>query len=305
MGHLAEIETFVRVVEAGGFRAAGERQGLTASAVSKRVRSLEERLGARLLNRTTRRVAATDVGRALYERARVLLADLEEAEAEVAELQAEPRGLLRVGAPMDFARRHLAEPLAAFAAAHPAVRLEVELTDRFVDVVGEGFDVVVRIGSLPDSSLVARRLAPCRRVLVASPVYLSERGVPAEPSDLAGHQRVGYALEAAAGWRLREAGSGSGGSATWLPPERHRADNGEMVRALVRAGGGVALLPTFLVGDDLADGSLVELLPGRLDADLTIHALTPHRRFLSAKVRLLLEHLRAALGSEPSWDRAA
>ncbi len=295
MSHLAEIETFVEVVEAGGFRAAATRLELTASAVSKRVRGLEERLGARLLNRTTRRVAPTDVGRALFERARAILSDLEDAEAAVAELQAEPRGPLRVGAPMDFGRRHLAEPLAAFAVAHPGVSLDVELTDRFVDVVGEGFDVVVRIGALPDSSLVARRLAPCRRVLVASPTYLAARGAPSCGAELAEHDVVGYALEAARSWVID--------AEPHVLPERHRADNGEMVRALVLAGRGLALLPTFLVGDDLRDGSLVEILRGRVDADLAIHVVTPHRKLLSTKVRLLLEHLRAPLGAEPPWDR--
>jgi DNA-binding transcriptional LysR family regulator len=295
VAHLAEIETFVQVVEAGGFRAAAERLGLTASAVSKRIRALEGRLGARLLNRTTRRVAPTDVGRALFERARALLADLEDAEAAVAELQSEPRGALRVGAPMDFGRRYLAEPLAAFAAAHPRVCLDVQLTDRFVDVVGEGFDVVVRIGTLPDSSLVARRLAPCRRVLVASPAYLAERGTPSRAADLAGHDVVAYALETARGWPID--------GAVHALRERHRADNGEMVRALVHAGQGIALLPTFLVGDDLRVGSLVELLPGRVGADLEIHAVTPHRKLLSAKVRLLLQHLRDTLGAPPAWDR--
>ena len=293
MGHLAEIETFVAVVEAGGFRAAAERAGLTPSAVSKRVRALEERLGARLLNRTTRRVAPTDVGLALFERARGILADLEDAEAAVAELQAEPRGTLRLGGPMDFGRRFLAEPLAAFAAEHPGLALDVQLTDRFVDVVGEGFDLVLRIGDLPDSSLVARRLAPCRRVFVAAPRYLAERGTPGHRDELAGHDLVRYSLESTRAW------PGEGAALR----ERHRADNGEMVRALARAGAGIALLPTFLVGDDLRDGSLVEVLRGQGGLDLAIHAVTPHRKLLTTKVRLLIERLRDAFGADPPWDR--
>lgn len=260
-----------------------------------------------MLNRSTRRVAATDVGRALFERARVLLADLEEAEAEVGELQTEPRGPLRVGAPMDFGRRYLAEPLARFAADHPAVDLDIQLTDRLVDVVGEGFDLVVRIGRLPDSNLVARRLASCRRVLVASPAYLTARGTPREPADLVHHQRVGYSLENARSWALESDASKTGRERrpemAPIPIERHRADNGEMVRALVRAGCGLAFLPTFLVGEDLRDGSLEEVLPGRLDADLAVHAITPHRKLLSAKVRLLLDHLRESLGANTTLER--
>ncbi len=291
LGHLAEIETFIGVVDAGGFRAAAARAGLTPSAVSKRVRALEERLGARLLNRTTRRVAPTDVGRALYERARAILADLEDAETAVAELQAEPRGTLRIGAPMDFGRRYLLDLVAGFAAAHPAISLDVQLTDRFVDVVGEGFDVVIRLGELSDSSLVARPLARCRRMLVAAPSYLGERGTPQHPSELAEHDWIAYAQETARSWSLP--------GAPLSESPRHRADNGEMVRALACAGGGIALLPSFLVGDDLRDGTLVELLPRQLAADLPANALTPHRKLLSTKVQLLIRHLREALASTP------
>ena len=295
MSQLADIEAFVEVVDRGGFRAAARTLDLTPSAVSKRIARLEERLGVRLLNRTTRRVAATDVGRALYERGQAILQDLAEAESAVAELQGEARGRLRLGAPMDFGRRHLAEPLARFAADHPHVSLDVALTDRFVEVVGEGFDVVLRIGALPDSSLVTRRLAPCRRVLVASPAYLEERGTPTSADELAGHDAVVYAHEADHAVRVD-------GEPVALR-ERHRTDNGEMLRALLRAGQGIALLPTFLVCDDLRDGSLVELLAGRTAGDLEVHALTPHRQLLSTKVRLLLDHLREAFGPVPAWDR--
>jgi len=292
MSQLAEIEALVAVVERAGFRAAAAELGVTPSAISKRVAALEQRLDARLFNRTTRRVSPTDVGRALYERARGILADLEEAEEAVVATQVTPRGRLRIGAPMDFGRRHLAELLAAFATEHPLVWLDIDLSDRFVDVVGEGFDVVIRIGSLPDSSLVARAIAPCRRAWVASPGYLEERGTPGDVAALAAHDVVGYALEA---------GSGHDGDTS------HRANNGEMIRALVRAGHGVALLPTFLSGPDLRDGSLVELFAGEhrpTDRDLTVYAVTPHRKLLSSKVRMLLDHLRAGFGPAPVWDRA-
>ncbi|MEM7412453.1 MAG: LysR substrate-binding domain-containing protein [Myxococcota bacterium] len=294
MAQLAEIESFVAVVEAGGFRAAAARAGLTPSAVSKRVRALEDRLGARLLNRTTRRVAPTDVGRALFERARAILADLEDAECAITELQAEPRGPLRIGAPMDFGRRHLVEVFAEFAAEHPAVTLDVHLTDRFVDVVGEGFDLVVRIGTLSDSSLVARRLAPCKRALVAAPAYLRREGTPQRVGDLPHHALLAYTLDSARTWPVE--------GVSLAEQAHHRADNGEMLRSLARAGAGIALLPTFLVGDDLRDGSLVELLPGQLAAELAMHAVTPHRKLLSTKVQLLIARLRERFGADPSWD---
>jgi DNA-binding transcriptional LysR family regulator len=299
LDELLQIQSFVGVMEAGGFRAAARQLGLSASAVSKRVRALEERLGARLLQRTTRRVVPTEGGQAFYERAREILADLREAETALTEHQQEARGTLRVAAPMDFGRRHLAQPLADFASRHPQLVLDVDLSDRFVDVVGEGFDVAIRIGALEDSGLVARRIAPCRRLLVAAPRYLRQRGTPGDPAELPGHDFIGYALETSRTWRL----AGETGGRRMPLGERHRANNGEMVRALAVAGLGIALLPTFLTCDALRNGELQAVLPDQLDADIAIHAVYPHRRHLSAKVRLFVEHLVGCFGPEPDWDR--
>lgn len=298
MDKLAEYEGFSAVAETGGFTAAAARLGVTASAVSKQVRSLEERLGVRLLHRTTRRVALTDEGRAFHGRLRGILADLSEAEGEMTERQTELRGRLRVGAPMDFGRAHLAAPLAAFAAAHPDLDLEVEFADRFVDIVEEGFDVVVRIGRLADSSLVARRLAPCRRVLCAAPAYLERRGLPRSPRELAGHTRIGYAYEVDRAWTFRQRREAE----RVALPIRHRTNNGHVTRALLLAGLGIALMPTFLIADDLRTGRLRSVLVDLLDADTAIHAVYPHRKGLSAKVRGLVDFLTRHCGPVPYWD---
>jgi DNA-binding transcriptional LysR family regulator len=295
---LGELEAFSAVAEAGGFTAAARALGRTTSGVSKQVRALEERLGARLLNRTTRRVSLTEVGVAFQERVRGILHDLEDAELAIGALQDEPRGLLRVGAPMDFGRLALADGLASFAARHSELRLEVELSDRFVDVVDEGFDLVVRIANLPDSSLVARRLGPCRRVLCAAPTYLDAHGRPVRPSDLGEHVVVGYAYERTRRWTFRTEG---GEQHVDVEPV-HLANNGEMIRKMLVQGLGCALLPTFLVGDDLRAGRLEVLLPDLLDADTGIWAVTPHRKLLATKVRLLLDHLVSTCGEHPPWD---
>jgi DNA-binding transcriptional LysR family regulator len=298
MSRFEELASFARVGERGSFRAAAADLGLSPSAVSKHVKALEERLGVRLVNRTTRRVSLTEPGRAFLARVGGILDELAEAEEAVGSLQDTLRGTLRIGAPMDFGRAHLAASLAAFAAAHPRLTLEVEFADRYVDVVEEGFDVVVRIGALEDSSLVARRIAPCRRVLCASPGYLRAHGEPEDPAALGDHVRIAYAYERERRWRF----AGPEGEVRIAVPVRHRTNNGEMTRRLVLADQGLALMPTFLVADDLRAGRLVAVLRDALRADIAIQAVYPHRRHLSAKVRRVVDHLVEACGASPYWD---
>ncbi len=290
-----EVDAFVRVVEAGGFRAAAREAGVTASAMSKRVGALETRLGARLLNRTTRQVAPTEDGLAFYERARAAIEDLAEAEAAVGEAQGVARGRIRINSPVDFGRQYLVDPLSEFARTHPRVDLDVSFSDRFVDVVAEGFDVVLRIGDLPDSGLVARRLAPVRRVLLASPDYLERVGRPESADDLAGHEAILYAYD------QRGAVDVDGRRVSLTG--RHVADNGALIASMARAGLGIAFLPTFLVCEDLRRGDLEIVLPERTGGDLNLHALTAHRKLLTTRVRLLLDHLRSAFGPTPPWER--
>jgi len=296
---LSEFQAFLAVAREGSFSRAAAGLSITPSAASKQVKALEERLGARLFNRTTRRVSLTDAGRAFRERIEGVLREVEEAEQAVADLQAEPRGVLRVGAPMDFGRDHLAQPIARFAARWAELEVHVELSDRFVDVVEEGFDVVVRIGELAESSVVARRLGPCRRVICASPEYLERNGRPTHPNELTGHRRIGYAYETERSWHFEDA---EGQAVRVQVPIAHRSNNGELTRQLLLQGRGIALLPTFLVSDDLRAGRLEMILPASTRADTGIHALYPHRRHLSAKVRRFVDFLVEHCGPRPYWD---
>ena len=287
------------MVETGSFSAAAGRLGLTSSAVSKHVGALEESLGARLLERTTRSVRTTEVGRAFGERARAILEGVDEARDAVSAHQEEARGTLRLSAPMDFGRRHLADPLARFADQHPNVVLDVELSDRQVDLVADGFDLAIRIGSLPDSDLVTRRIAPCRRVLVAAPGYLEARGRPTTLRDLRHHEFIGYAFESRRSWQL--VGEVEGPPVEM--PIRHRVNNGELCCELATAGHGIALLPTFIAGERIRAGELEAVLEDAVDADMLVQVVYPHRRLLSAKVRLFVEHLASCYAPDPPWDR--
>ncbi|MBV5335683.1 LysR family transcriptional regulator, partial [bacterium] len=192
MDKLDDMLAFIKVVDARSFTAAADRLGLSKSVVSRRIAELEDRLGARLLNRTTRRLSPTEVGQAFYERCTRIVSDLDEAERAVGDLHGAPRGRLRLNAPVSFGRLHLAAAIVAFVERHPAIEIDIELNDRYVDLLEDGYDLAVRIGRLRDSSLVARKLAPCRRVMVASPAYLERFGAPQIPEDLARHNCLLY-----------------------------------------------------------------------------------------------------------------
>lgn len=300
MDRLAEMEIFVRVVEEGSFSAAATALGLTKSAVSKRVAALEDRLGARLLNRTTRRLSVTDAGAAFHGRAARILAEAEEAEAEVSCLQAAPRGLLRVNAPVTFGVTHLGPLLPGFLGRHPELSVDLVLNDRFVDLVEEGFDVAVRIADLDDSSLIARRLCPSDRVVVASPAYVARHGAPATPEALAAHRCLLYSyLRRSGEWCLRHA---SGREArVRVEGAALRANNGDVLRQAAVDGLGVTMMPTFIVGADLAAGRLVRLLPDWQDATGAVHAVWPAGRFTPAKVRAFVDLLVEAFRTPP-WQ---
>ena len=298
MDRLSEFETFLQVARSGSFTTTAADLGLSASAVSKQIKSLEDRLGVRLLNRTTRSVALTDEGRAFGERIESIVGDIAEAESAVTASVAEPRGVLRVGAPMDFGRLHLAEPIAEFAASQPRLEVEIDLSDRFVDMIEEGLDVVVRIGELADSSLVSRRIAPCRLVICAAPDYLNTAGRPRRIEDLGSHRRIGYAYESDRSWRFETAK----GPVRIEVPIAHRSNNGEMTRAMLLAGLGIAQLPTFLVSDELRAGRLETVLADDLTSVVPIHAVYPHRKHLSAKVRAFVDHVVDHCGKTPYWD---
>jgi DNA-binding transcriptional LysR family regulator len=296
---LQEITIFARVVNTGSLSAAARDLGLSPALVSRRLSGLESRLGVRLINRTTRSLHMTDEGAAYYETCTRVLAEIEEADAAVSAGRAEPRGILRVALPASFGNQHVAPLVPQFAARYPDVQLALSLSERNVNVVEEGFDLAIRIADLADSSLAARKLAPNRRVVCASPAYLQRHGAPRTPDDLAQHNCL--ATDFTMNWDYRDP-DGTPGSVRVTG--RYACDNWEVLREWALAGLGIALKSTWDVRRHLEDGSLVSLLPGYTFAtDVAIYAVYPHRRYLPAKTRAFIEFLAESFGPEPYWDR--
>lgn len=296
MDKLGDLDVFARVVTARSMSAAGRELGLSPAVISKRVRRLEERLGVRLLQRTTRQLALTEAGQGFFERVVAILASVEEAEAWAASGSADARGLLRVSAPTSFGRMHIAPHLNRFLAANPAVSIDLTLSDAFVDIVGDGFDLAIRIADLGDSSLIARRLAPNHRVLCAAPSYLAQAGAPGTLADLAGHRLLTHA---GSEWRLE----GPAGIETVRVSGPLRTNSSEVVREAVLAGIGIALRSTWDIGPELKSGRLVRVLPAYGSSSrVAIHAVYPSRRHLEQKVRAFVEFLGALYGQTPYWD---
>jgi DNA-binding transcriptional LysR family regulator len=301
MDRFVSMAVFVKVVEGSSFAAAARHFRLSPAMVSRHVHALEEQLGAQLLNRTTRHVSPTEVGQAYYHRVRQILADIEEADRLAADLQAAPRGLLRITSSQSFGIRHLAPAVADYLALCPEVLMDVTLNDRYLDVIEEGFDLAVRIGHLEDSSLIARRLAPVRMALGAAPDYVARHGAPQTPADLAHHNCLVYTYAAAQSeWRFRD---GAGKEKAVQITGRLLANNGDLLRIAALQGQGVALGPTFILGEDIRAGTLVRLLPDYTAPEVGLYAVYPPGRHLSAKVRSFVDFLVARFGGEPEWDR--
>lgn len=300
MHSLPDIAVFVQVVDSGSFTAAAERLEMSKSAVSKYVTRLEGQLGVRLLNRTTRRLSLTEAGQVFYERSRSGLAAIEDAQAEVSHLQGEPRGTLRINTPMSFGILHIAPALAEFSRRYPDVTVDMNLDDRHVDVIEAGFDVSVRIAELPDSSLVARRLAPCRHVIVAAPEYLARCGTPRTPEALRDHHIVSFRYqESALQWHFKTRGNTP---VTVSVKAALTLNNSLAIREVVLQGGGVARIPTFVVGKDIHEGRLAAIL-GEYDIlQVSIFLVYSHRRHLPPKVRAFLDFMAERISSTPYWD---
>lgn len=299
MDKLAAMNAFAKVVTLGSYAEAGRALGLTRSAVSKAVMELEQLLGARLLDRTTRRLSTTEAGRAYFESCVDLLARIEETELQVSRLHDEPRGVLKVNAPVSFGTLWLGPLMAAFMAAYPDLRIELTLNDRFIDPIEEGVDVTIRIGILPDSSLIARRLAPAKRVLVASPAYIKHFGTPKQLDDLARHRCLNYGhTTTLQRWQLTQAGS----PVTVAINAVLCSNNGDVLKAAALNGQGIALLPTFLVGPEIKARRLRTVLPDFPPTELGIYALYAPNRYLATKTRVLIDFLASHFGDRPTWD---
>ncbi|MBY4675490.1 LysR family transcriptional regulator [Marinobacterium arenosum] len=302
MERLNDIAVFIQVVECGSFTAAAERLGLSKSVVSKYVTRLENGLGARLLNRSTRRMSLTEVGQAFFTQSRRGLDAIEDAEAEVSRLQEAPRGTLKVNVPMSFGILHIAPLLPEFQSLFPDVSIDMTLEDRHIDVIEEGVDLVIRIAEMPDSSLVARRLGPCRHVVCASQEYFERWGVPRVPEDLHHHNAITYKYqESSAGWRFL---SPEGRLISVPVSGAIQVNNSLALREILIGGAGITLTPTFIVGADLQAGRLKAALTGYRAPELSIYAVYPQRQHLLPKVRAFVEFVAERINETPYWDEA-
>lgn len=298
MSNFGDLEIFARVVGAGSMSAAGRELGLSPAVVSKRLRRLEDRLGTRLLQRTTRQIALTEAGQGFYERVVAILAGVEEAEAFVARRSAIARGTLKVSAPTSFGRMHIAPNLHAFMAANEDLNINLQLSDDLVDIVGEGFDVAIRIAELEDSSLVAKKLAPVRRILCAAPSYLEKHGAPKTIEDLENHNCLTH--QPSDNWKL----DGPDGPLTIRPSGSVSTNSSEVVREAVVAGLGISLRSTWDIGEELANGNLIQVLPEYQSSNsVAIHAIYPSRQFLPVKVRVFIDYLADIFGAVPYWEK--
>jgi DNA-binding transcriptional LysR family regulator len=301
MDKLDAMQAFAKVVALGSYAEAGRALGLTRSAVSKAVMELEQLLGARLLDRTTRRVGPTEAGLAYYERCIDILASIEETELQVSRLHDEPKGVLKVNAPASFGALYLGPVIADVMAAYPDLKVAMTLNDRFIDPIEEGVDVTIRIATLEDSSLIARKLAPARRVLVASPEYLARSGEPRSPDELAHHRCLNYGhTTTLQRWRLTHQGS-----EIVVPISSNLcSNNGDVLKAAALAGQGITKLPTFLVGPDVEAQRLRVVMTDYPPTELGIYALYAPNRFLAAKTRVLIDSLVDRFGDQPVWDQS-
>lgn len=299
MDRLQAIEIFVRVAERQSFSAAADDLNLSRQMVSDRIKELEERLGVRLLQRTTRRVSLTESGTAYLEKVRAGLAALEEAEAEASSLAARPRGTLRVNAPMSFGFKHVAPAVGAFLLANEDVRVELTLNDRTINLIEENVDLAIRIGRLADSRLIAKKLASCRMVLCAAPSYLKTHGAVKHPRDLAGHACLTFAYwTAGPEWTFTRKGE----QVSVRVESRLWCNNGEALVEAAAIGAGIVMQPNFIAGPALREGRLVELLPAWRAPDLNIYAIYPPSQFIPAKTRAFIDHLTKHFAATPYWE---
>lgn len=300
MDRIDAMRTFVTVVNEGTFTRAADRLEMSPQLVSKYVSQLEQHLGVRLLNRTTRKLHLTEAGTRYHQRAEQVLTDIDDLENQLGDLQGEARGLLRISAPVSFAIRHMAPLLTEFQKAHPAVDIDLQLNDRKVDIVEEGFDIALRIGHLKSSSLIAKRITPVRLVMCASPDYLEQHGTPRCPEDLRNHRYLRYsymdpdANRQVHRW-LQSAGDHSGCDMV--------SNNGDVLVEAAIAGAGIAVQPTFIAGSAIREGKLRVILPDHEPEPMALYAVYAHRQLLASKVRSFVDFLDGYFGEPPYWDR--
>lgn len=302
LDRLTGLEVFTKVAVAGSLSAAARAMGMSQTMVTKHIAALETRLGVKLFHRTTRRLSITEAGRNYLESSGRILSEIEAADAAVAADRVEPRGLLRINAPVSFGARQIAPLLAEFAERHPLVTVELGLNDRLVDLAEEGWDLAIRIGNLSDSSLIARRIAPCRIVVCAAPSYLEARGRPLTVASLADHNCLGYTLSQR--YPVDRWVFGAKAEVSVQVSGNLRANNGDALRAAAIAGQGLIHQPTFIVADDIRAGTLVALALDQPNVELAgIYAVFLPDRHPAAKVRAFIDFIATRFAPEPPWDR--
>lgn len=295
MDIVSGMKIFVAVVENGSFSAASGRLDVSRAMTSKSVASLEEHLGTRLLNRTTRRLSLTEAGMAFYERSVQILADISEAEQVAGRMATEPRGTLKITMPLTYGLHRLGFVIAEYAKRYPRVKMDLSLSDRKADLIEEGYDVAIRIGKLPESGLVARKLGAVHGAIAGAPAYLEQHGRPVVPADLADHMCLGYSLASLSDeWRLH----GADGVVSVRSTGSIRADNGDMLRLAAVAGCGLIFQPWFIIEEDVRAGRLEQVLQDYTSEELGIYAVYPSRRHLSAKVRTFVDFVAEKLDSK-------
>jgi len=302
LDRLTGLEVFAKVAAIGNFSAAGRALSMSQTMVTKHIAALEARLGTKLFHRTTRRLSITEAGRIYLEASERILADMEAADAAVTADRVEPRGLLRLNAPVAFGARQIAPLISEFAQIHPLVTVELGLNDRLVDLAEEGWDLAIRIGSLSNSSLIARRFAPCRTVICAAPSYLKARGIPQTVAGLADHNCLGYTLSRLTGadrWVF-----GARGEVSVPVSGNLLANNGDALRAAAIAGQGLIYQPTFMIADELRAGTLVALTMDQPTVEFGgIYTVYLPDRHPPAKVRAFIDFIASRFGPVPPWDR--
>lgn len=299
MDRLNSMGIFVQVVSKGSFTAAAQKLKLSRAQISKSVMQLEAYLDTRLLNRTTRKISLTETGRAYYERCKIILQDIEEIESIAGAQTVTPHGTLTISAPTSFGVLHLQKAIPEYIKQYPRVKIVLSLADRFIDVVSEGFDVGIRVAKLEDSSLIARKIAPCKQVFCASPSYLKQNGVPKVPIDLAIHSCLTYSNDLKPEtWVLH----GQEGKQSIKVNGPVCADNGDILKEAAISGLGIVSSPTFIVGADIKSGKLQQVLMEYCPPEISIYAVFPSRRYLSAKVRTFVNFLSEYFGDTPDWD---
>jgi len=299
MGQLENMRIFVRIVEAGGVSKAADQLGMAKSGVSRCLVALENQLGVQLVNRTTRRISLTGVGREYYQAAVKLIGDVSELDALTANAETSLQGHLRLAVPLSFGLCHLSAAIDVFIREHPGLTLHIDFSDRFVDLVELGVDLAIRISDLKDSSLRARRICPIRLKLCASPAYLKEYGTPQRPEDLRNHNILSYDTGSEATLKLRD---GQGNERLVQTSAHMVANNGDFLRDMALAGHGIVMLPTFIAWQSLANGELVSVLESYVQDPLNAWAVYPQTRYLSHRARLFIDFLIDRFGDSPYWD---